>query len=108
MRRPALSIRWKMTLVYTGLLAGLLAAFGVFLYTEVGQLMIGSVNAGLTPRFEQILRAVPTITAELADRSSLGGSHPTGCATSWCAASAAESECTERYRGCWKTLCIPD
>jgi hypothetical protein len=25
-----------------------------------------------------------------------------------CAASAAESEYTGRYQGCWKTLCIPD
>ena len=33
---------------------------------------------------------------------------PTGCATRECAASAAERECTERYQGCWKTLCIPD
>jgi hypothetical protein len=32
----------------------------------------------------------------------------TGCATRLCAASAAERECTERYQGCWKTLCIPD
>jgi heme-degrading monooxygenase HmoA len=33
---------------------------------------------------------------------------PTNCATRWCAASAAERECTGRYQGCWKTLCIPD
>src|SRR5260221_8495748 len=34
--------------------------------------------------------------------------HPTGCATSLCAASAAESECIGRYQGCWKALCTPN
>ncbi|QBD77178.1 hypothetical protein EPA93_14695 [Ktedonosporobacter rubrisoli] len=33
---------------------------------------------------------------------------PTNCATSWCAASAAEKECIGRYQGCWKALCTPD
>jgi hypothetical protein len=33
---------------------------------------------------------------------------PTGCATRWCAALAAEKECIERYQGCWKALCTPN
>src|SRR5436190_23050509 len=40
--------------------------------------------------------------------ASLGRTSPTGCATRLCAASAAESEGVERYRGCWKTSCTPD
>jgi|SRR5581483_2076208 len=31
---------------------------------------------------------------------------PTGCAMRWCAAEAAEKECTGRYQDCWKALCI--
>ena len=76
MRLPALSIRWKMTLVYTGLLAVLLAAFGSFLYGAVEQLTIRSVETTFTPRFEQAMQAGPSIIAELPSHQPSGASKP--------------------------------
>lgn len=75
MRVPSVSIRWKMTLVYTGLLAVLLVAFGLFLYAAVEQLTIRSVETAFTPRFELDIRATPQIMAELADHRLGEGPH---------------------------------
>ncbi len=65
MARPTVSIRWKMTLLYTGLLAVLLVAFGLFLFFAVERLLIGSLNETLTQRFAQA-QAAPQLRAELA------------------------------------------
>lgn len=61
-----MSIRWKMTLMYSGLLAALLVAFGLFLFAEVGQLMISNLDTSLTLHFEQAVHTAPALTAELA------------------------------------------
>ncbi len=63
--RPYLSIRWKMTLFYTGLLATLLVAFGLFLFFSVERLMIESLHQALVARFEQAMSAAPTIVEQL-------------------------------------------
>src|SRR5438045_1672726 len=76
MRLPALSIRWKMTLVYTGLLAVLLVAFGLFLSSAVEQLTIRSVEATFTPRFYQAMQTTPEIIAELPSHQPSGASKP--------------------------------
>ena len=44
MKLPTLNIRWKMTLLYTGLLALLMFAFSFFLYFSVERLMINSLD----------------------------------------------------------------
>ncbi len=75
MRVAGVSIRWKMTLVYTGLLAVLLVAFGLFLYGAVEQLTIRSVETAFTPRFEQAMRAAPQIITELAHAQPGEGPH---------------------------------
>src|SRR5215213_6316793 len=66
MALPSVSIRWKMTLLYTGLLTLLLVAFGVFLFFAVERLLIGSLNETLTQRFAQAQAAAPQLRAELA------------------------------------------
>lgn len=48
-----LSIRWKMTLLYTGLLALLLGAFGIFIYFSAQRLMVDNLEAGLHAHFNQ-------------------------------------------------------
>jgi len=63
---PTVSIRWKMTLLYTGLLAVLLVGFGLFLFFAVERLLIGSLNETLTQRFAQAQAAAPQLRAELA------------------------------------------
>ncbi len=75
MRVPGVSIRWKMALVYTGLLAVLLVAFGLFLYGAVEQLTRQSVETAFTSRFEQAIGATPQIITELADHRLGEGSH---------------------------------
>lgn len=67
-----MSIRWKMTLLYSGLLAVLLVAFGLFLFTEVEQLMISSLDTSLTLHFEQAVHVAPGLAEELA-RTQSGG-----------------------------------
>jgi signal transduction histidine kinase len=62
----SVSIRWKMTLLYTGLLTVLLVAFGLFLFFAVERLLIGSLNETLAQRFAQALAATPQLRAELA------------------------------------------
>ena len=66
MALPSLSIRWKMTLLYTGLLTVLLVAFGLFLFFAVERLLIGSLNETLTQRFALAQAAAPQLRAELA------------------------------------------
>ncbi len=75
MRGPGVSIRWKMTLMYTALLAILLVAFGLFLYGAVEQLTIQSVGTAFTPRFAQAMRAAPQILAERAFQRPAGAPH---------------------------------
>ena len=63
--RVRASIRWKMTLLYTGLLAVLLAAFGLYLYLSVEHLMIASLTSTLHARYLQAQATAPRLTAEL-------------------------------------------
>src|SRR5262245_45835639 len=66
MALPSVSIRWKMTLLYSGLLTVLLVAFGLFLFFAVERLLIGSLNETLTQRFAQVQAAAPQLRVELA------------------------------------------
>lgn len=66
MRLSALSICWKMTLVYTALLIFLLAAFGIFLFFQVEWLTTRSLDKTLDLRFTQALRLSPSMLTELA------------------------------------------
>ncbi len=71
----------------------------------------GRRHAYLTMEQERTFLASLVARAERGEMTTvrhIGEALPTTCATRWCAASAAESECTGRYQGCWKTLCIPD
>src|SRR5436305_8397071 len=61
-----LSIRWKMTLLYTLLLMLLLAAFGIYLYLEVERLTVNSLDKTFTLRCQQALEAAPILVTELA------------------------------------------
>jgi len=63
--RVRASIRWKMTLLYSGLLAVLLAAFGLYLYLSVEHLMIGGLTSTLHARYLQAQATAPRLTAEL-------------------------------------------
>lgn len=67
--RPYLSIRWKITLFYTGLLAVLLVAFGLFLFFSVERLMIESFHQALVARFAQAMSDAPTLIEQLHSRS---------------------------------------
>ena len=69
-----MSIRWKMTLVYTGLLAVLIVTFGLFLFFEIEQLMINSMQTALSIRFNLVMREAPRFTNEL--EASSPGTHP--------------------------------
>src|SRR5690348_798499 len=50
-----LSIRWKMTLLYTALLALLLGAFGTFIYFSAQRLMEDNLQQSLQNHFNQAL-----------------------------------------------------
>jgi len=65
-----MSIRWKMTLVYTGLLAVLIVAFGLFLFVEIEQLMINSMQTALSIRFHLVMHEALRFTNELEASSS--------------------------------------
>ncbi len=69
-----MSIRWKMTLVYTGLLAVLIVTFGLFLFVEIEQLMINSMQTALSIRFHLVMHEAPRFTNEL--EASSPGTHP--------------------------------
>lgn len=69
-----MSIRWKMTLFYTGLLAVLIVAFGLFLFFEIEQLMISSMQTALSLRFHLVMHEAPHLTNELEAPSP--GTHP--------------------------------
>jgi|GEM_PF-305769 len=65
-RLPALSIRWKMTLLYTTLLTLLMVSFSLFLFFSIERLMTNSLSETLAVRFKQAQASSEEIGKELA------------------------------------------
>jgi len=67
---PALSIRWKMTLLYTALLTLLMVLFSLFLFFSIERLMTNSLTQTLEVRFKQAQDSSSQIAKELASLNS--------------------------------------
>ena len=81
----------------------------VYILSLKAHIHFGGLTGCLSaPSSRTFLPVVLSIVQSKRTFCTTSGQEPTGCATRWCAASAAESECTGRYQGCWKTLCTPD